>query len=63
MQAGSGQFSQLMPSDLCKPGAFAYHSVPVPGNIKDSGEKYAGGDHRSMLLAFFKRDGCHHCGR
>eukprot|EP00798_Chlamydomonas_sp_ICE-L_P005557 gene5557-4193_t len=53
----SGHFRRLMPSDLRKPGAFAYQSVPLGKS------DYANSVQKGQLVAIFKRDGCHSCGR
>eukprot|EP00195_Chlamydomonas_chlamydogama_P007862 CAMPEP_0202892446 /NCGR_PEP_ID=MMETSP1392-20130828/2172_1 /ASSEMBLY_ACC=CAM_ASM_000868 /TAXON_ID=225041 /ORGANISM="Chlamydomonas chlamydogama, Strain SAG 11-48b" /LENGTH=412 /DNA_ID=CAMNT_0049576399 /DNA_START=232 /DNA_END=1470 /DNA_ORIENTATION=- len=51
-----GQFNRVLPSDLRKPGAFAYQSVPIGTSA------HATDVQKGQLISIFKRDGCHHCG-
>lgn len=48
-----------MPSDLTKPGALAFESIPARA---DNSEAYAAPSVKRELARIFKRDGCHHCG-
>eukprot|EP00878_Enallax_costatus_P006778 GHUV01007105.1.p1 GENE.GHUV01007105.1~~GHUV01007105.1.p1 ORF type:complete len:356 (+),score=121.12 GHUV01007105.1:733-1800(+) len=59
MQGLGGRFSSLMPSDLSKPGALAFESIPAR---PDNSEAYAKPSVKRELARIFKRDGCHHCG-
>jgi len=52
-----GRFASVMPSDLSKVGAIAKESVHA------AGMQYAGVEKKLELVRFFRRDGCHHCGR
>lgn len=54
-----GRFSSLMPSDLSKPGALAFESIPAR---TDNSEAYAQPSVKRELARIFRRDGCHHCG-
>jgi hypothetical protein len=54
-----GRFSSLMPSDLSKPGALAFESIPARA---DNSEAYAQPSVKRELARIFRRDGCHHCG-
>lgn len=58
-QALGGRFSSVMPSDLTKPGALAFESIPARA---DNSEAYAAPSVKRELARIFKRDGCHHCG-
>ncbi|WIA17091.1 hypothetical protein OEZ85_013990 [Tetradesmus obliquus] len=58
-KAMGGRFSSLMPSDLSKPGALAFESIPVRA---DNSEAYAQPSVKRELARIFRRDGCHHCG-
>lgn len=58
-QALGGRFSSVMPSDLTKPGALAFESIPARA---DHSEAYAQPSVKRELARIFKRDGCHHCG-
>jgi hypothetical protein len=58
-QAMGGRFSSLMPSDLSKPGALAFESIPARA---DNSEAYAQPSVKRELARIFRRDGCHHCG-
>lgn len=49
-----------MPSDLSKPGALAFESIPAR---PDNSEAYAKPSVKRELARIFKRDGCHHCGK
>jgi len=59
LQALGGRFSSVMPSDLTKPGALSYESIPARA---DKSEAYAQPSVKRELARIFKRDGCHHCG-
>jgi hypothetical protein len=48
-----------MPSDLTKPGALAFESIPVKANDPQA---YAAPSVKRELARIYKRDGCHHCG-
>jgi hypothetical protein len=49
-----------MPSDLTKPGALAFESIPVKANDPQA---YAAPSVKRELARIYKRDGCHHCGK
>lgn len=48
-----------MPSDISKPGALAFESIPARS---DNSEAYAQQSVKRELARIFSRDGCHHCG-
>ena len=52
-----GRFCEMLPSDLCFPGAMARESLRAPG------QSYADNSARRELGMLFRRHGCHHCGR
>jgi hypothetical protein len=54
-----GRFSSLLPSDLSKPGALAFESIPAKTH---NSEDYATAGVKRELARMFRRDGCHHCG-
>jgi hypothetical protein len=55
-QVMGGRFASIMPSDITKPGALAFESIPAKG------ENYAKASIKRELARIFRRDGCHHCG-
>ncbi|KAF8065826.1 haloacid dehalogenase-like protein [Scenedesmus sp. PABB004] len=57
--AMGGRFSSLMPSDLARPGALAFESIPAR---PEASEAYAKPSVKRELARIFRRDGCHHCG-
>lgn len=56
-KAMGGRFRSVMPSDLARVGAIARESLPA------AGVEYASEANRLELTRFFRRDGCHHCGK
>ncbi len=48
-----------MPSDLARPGALAFESIPARPVHSDD---YAKPIVKRELVRIFRRDGCHHCG-
>ncbi|KAL4424322.1 hypothetical protein ABPG75_001623 [Micractinium tetrahymenae] len=56
-KAMGGRFRSVMPSDLSRVGAIARESLPA------AGVEYATAANKVELVRFFRRDGCHHCGK
>eukprot|EP00775_Hariotina_reticulata_P013404 gene13404-13532_t len=54
-----GRFNSLMPSDLSRPGAFGFESVPAKA---ENSQDYASSAVKRELSRMFSRNGCHHCG-
>lgn len=59
LQSLGGRFNSLMPSDLSKPGAFGFESVPAKA---ENSQDYASSAVKRELSRMFSRNGCHHCG-
>eukprot|EP01025_Chloroclados_australasicus_P046835 TRINITY_DN5178_c0_g3_i3.p1 TRINITY_DN5178_c0_g3~~TRINITY_DN5178_c0_g3_i3.p1 ORF type:complete len:312 (-),score=15.08 TRINITY_DN5178_c0_g3_i3:632-1567(-) len=51
-----GQFRNVLPSDVIKPGAMAVESLPAKG------KEYVTGTQKLELQRLYKKYGCHHCG-